>query len=79
MDLINKLFPVSSIVKSDNLTTLIVAVAIYIVAGAVVHFVMGLFVWMPLVGWIFKLVRWLVSTYCVLGTLLAVLHYFKIA
>lgn len=78
MDWMNKLFPVSSVAKADNLTSLIVSAAIYIAAGAVVYFIMGLFSWMPLIGWIFKLIRWLVSTYCVLGTLLSALHYFKI-
>ncbi len=79
MRLLNLCFPISTISKGGNLTSLIISLAVYIVAAAVLHIVMGLFTWMPLIGWIFRLIRGITDTYCLLGALLSVLHYFRIA
>ena len=79
MCLLNLCFPVSTISKGGNLTSMIISLAVYIMAAAVLHLVMGLFTWMPLVGWIFRLIRGITDTYSALGALLSVLHYFRIA
>ncbi len=77
MNQYDKLFPISTIAKYQDTMSLLTSLLIYIVCAAVPHLVLGLFTWLPLVGWIFSAVRWVVNVYCTLGILLSVLKYFR--
>lgn len=46
MRLLNLCFPVSTISKGGNLTSLVISLAVYIVTAAVLHIVNGFFTWM---------------------------------
>jgi hypothetical protein len=72
---INKFFPVNNSIQKTQVTTLIVAIAIYIVASAVVSVVFGLLSFIPVLGWLFWLASFLFGIYCLVGIILGVIKY----
>lgn len=76
MDTLKNLFPLSF--KEGDTKSLIVTIVIYILAAVVVGLVLGLLGRIPLIGWIFRLVRWLISAYCTVGIILAILKFLNI-
>ena len=70
MDLVKKLFPYS--IGVADVKTLVIKVLVYMVASAVICFVLGL---IPLLGGI---ASWVVGTYCTIGWIVAVLDFLKV-
>lgn len=77
MDMLKQFFPFSFAAKND-LTALIINILVYIVAGAVIGFVLGLLGGIPIIGFLFSLIGWIVGLYCLVGLVLAVLDYMKV-
>lgn len=71
-------FPFTASVKAKDTRSLIVSLIIYIVAAAVVGLVLGLLGAIPLIGFIFKIIGWIIDIYCTVGIVLTVLRYFDI-
>lgn len=79
MDALKKFFPLSyQSVKKEDTKSLIVAIVIYIVVALVAGLVLGLLGKIPLIGWIFRLVSWLIRVYCIAGVVLAILYFLNI-
>lgn len=76
MDTLKKLFPFSF--KEMDLKALIITIVGYIIAGFLLGLVLGLLGRIPLIGWIFRLVRWLIELYITVGVILAVLKFLKV-
>jgi len=76
MDMIRKVFPFS--LGAKDVKDLVIKILIYLVAGAVLGWVIGLFAKIPVLGLIFSLVGTVVGLYCFVGIVLAVLDYMKV-
>ena len=70
MDLVKKLFPYS--IGVADVKTLVIKILVYMVASAVIGFVLGL---IPLLGGI---AAWVVGTYCTVGWIVAILDFLKV-
>ena len=70
-------FPLSANVLSGNVKSLIVTLIIYVVAAAIMGILQAVLGWIPLVGWLLKLIFSLAGLYCVAGMVLAVLKFFQ--
>jgi len=73
----NKFFPVNNTIQKNQAATLVIAIAIYIVASAVVGFVVGILAWIPFIGSVLGLVSFLFGIYCLVGIILGILKYVK--
>ena len=73
MDKVKQFFPIS--VKGTDVKSLIVAIIIYLVVGFVGGLIIGLLGAIPLVGWLFSIIGWLLDIYCLVGIVLAVLYF----
>lgn len=76
MDFIKNLFPVS--LKANDLKGLLISILIYIVVKFVGGWILGLLSNIPLVGFVFGVCGWILSVYCAVGIIVAVLYFFKI-
>ncbi|MDD6188978.1 MAG: hypothetical protein PUB32_05300 [Clostridiales bacterium] len=76
METLKKLFPFSF--REASVNNLVVSIIVYIVVSVVVGLVLGLLAKIPLIGWIFSIVRTLVALYCLIGIALAVLYFLKV-
>ncbi|MBQ8696188.1 MAG: hypothetical protein IJ519_00555 [Clostridia bacterium] len=76
MNMIKQFFPFSA--KAKDVTSLVIAIAIYLVAGAVAGFILGLLAGTPIIGFIFGLAGALVGLYCLVGIILSVLDFLEI-
>ena len=77
MEKLGRFFPLSFSVLSGDVKSLILTLIIYLIACAimgVLHVVLG---WIPLVGWLLKLIFSLIALYCVAGMVLAVVKFFR--
>ena len=74
MDMLKKIFPFSN-VKEKDVKALVISIVIYIVASAVINFVLSLIGKLPLVGIVTDIVGWAVGVYCLVGIVLAVLNF----
>lgn len=70
-------FPLNANVRPRELGTLLLCIVIYLVISGVVGLASGLLHWIPVLGWVIGILRWLVGVYCLAGIILAVLRYFK--
>jgi len=75
--MINKLFPFTKSAKK-SLVSLIVYVILFAGVGAVAGFIGKLTGWLPLLGWLFNLLVWVIRVYCGLSIIVAILAYFKV-
>ena len=73
MDTIRKLFPYSF--KSETGKDLLVTIIFYIIINVVVGFVLGLLDGIPLVGFVFAVLGWLLGIYILVGIIIAVLNF----
>ena len=64
--------------KSNDLKSFVIALVIYAVIAGVLGWVLGLLTFIPILGFIFKVVGWLVSLYCTAGIILAILVFLKV-
>lgn len=76
MDFVKRFFPTS--LKADNLTGLLVAILIYVIVNFVGGFVLGLLAKLPLIGFVASFAGWLLSAYCAIGVIAAILLFFGI-
>ena len=76
MEILKTLFPFAY--KAKDVSGLIIAILIHVVAGAVLGGVLGALSKVWLVGWIFKILGSLVGIYCTAGVVISVLVFFKI-
>lgn len=76
MDFIKKLFPQA--MQANDLKGLLIAILIYAVVNFVGGFVLGLLDAIPLVGFVFGILGWVLSIYCAVGIIVALLVFFKI-
>lgn len=70
MDIIKKLFPYSF--GAADIKALVIKIVVYLVASAVLGFVIGL---IPFIGGI---IAWVIGIYCTVGWILVVLDYLKV-
>lgn len=76
MDFINKIkkyFPFTATEK--DVKTLVVAVAIYLIAGIIGGAIIGVLSVVPIVGILFGLIGALVDIYCLVGIVFAILDF----
>ena len=76
MDTVKKLWPHA--LKTKDVKSLVITIIVYIVINFILGLVLGLLAAIPLLGFVFNIVSWLVSIYCLAGIVLAVLNYFKL-
>ena len=76
MDMLKKFFPFSF--NAKDIGNLIIHIIIYLVAGVVGGWVLGLIGIIPFIGLITDLIGKLLGLYCLIGIALAVLDYFKL-
>ena len=76
MDTVKKLWPHA--LRTKDVKSLVITIILYIVANFVLGLVLGLLAAIPLLGFIFSILSWVVSIYCLVGIVLAVLNYFKL-
>lgn len=76
MDLVKSLFPVS--LKACDLKGLVISILMYAVVNFIGGFVIGLLAKIPLIGFVFGLVGWLLNVYCALGIIAAILFFLHI-
>lgn len=76
MDFIKSLFPVS--LKACDLKGLLISILIYAIVNLLGGWVLGLLKNIPLVGFVFGVCGWILSVYCAVGIIVAILYFFKI-
>lgn len=76
MDMIKKFFPQA--MQAKDIKGLLIAILIYVIVNFVGGFVLGLLSKIPLLGFVFGLVGWVLSIYCAVGIIVAILVFFKI-
>ncbi len=76
MEILKKLFPLSF--QAQDMAQLIIYCLIYVVAGTILGFVIGLLSKIPILGLIFTLIASLVGIYIAAGLTILFLYYFKI-
>ncbi len=76
MDFIKKLFPQA--MQAKDLKGLLIAILIYVIVNLVGGFVLSLLSKIPLVGFVFGFVGGVLSIYCAVGIIVAILVFFKI-
>lgn len=69
-------FPLSA--KATDLKSLLITCALYIIASMLVGFVLNFLTWIPVLGFIIRLISQLFDYYCLAGIVVAVLIYFKV-
>ena len=77
MDMLKKIFPLSFQPKPD-VASLIIHILILLVVGTVAGWVIGIVAAIPLIGFIFDIIGWLVGLYFTAGIVISCLDYFKI-
>lgn len=70
-------FPLSASVHPGDVVSLILSIVIYVVICAVLGFLQFAFGWIPVVGFLLKLVFSLLGLYCCAGIVLSVLKFFQ--
>lgn len=71
-------FPVSSNVCPGNIGSLVVSLAIYLVACAVLGLVQFILGWIPIVGVLIRIVFGAIGIYCTVGIVLSVLRFIRV-
>lgn len=76
MEMIKKLFPQA--MQAKDIKGLLIAILIYVVVNFVGGFILGLLDNIPLVGFVFGVIGWLLTIYCAVGVVVAILVFFNI-
>ncbi len=76
MDMLKKYWPHAF--KADSVKSLVVTILIYIVADFLCGLVISLLGKLPLIGFLFSIVGWLLGIYFFVGIVFAVLSFLKI-
>lgn len=64
--------------KANDVKSLIIALVVYALIACIGGFVLGLLTIIPILGFIFRVVSWLVEIYCAAGVILSLLVFLKI-
>lgn len=72
--MLKKYFPLSF--SRSGLVGLIVTILIYLVAGAVITWVISLFSGVAVIGLIARILSWIIDVYCFAGIIIALLAFF---
>lgn len=73
MDKVKKFFPLSG--RGTDVKTLIISIVIYVVIAFVCGLILGLLGAFPLIGWLFRIIGWIIDLYCLVGIVLTVLNF----
>lgn len=76
MDMLKKYFP--NAFGATDVKPLVVALLIYAVVACVGGFVLGLLGIIPVIGYIARVVGWVLDVYCAVGIILAILVFLKV-
>lgn len=77
MEKLYSYFPLSANVSAGDVRSLILTLIIYVVACAIMGVLNTVLGWIPLVGWLLRVIFSLLGLYCVAGMVLAVLKFFQ--
>ena len=70
-------FPRNQRVIPGNLASLILTVVLYLLICSAFGLVIFLVGWLPIVGWLLRVVSAVLELYCLVGMILAIMRYFK--
>ncbi|HQM97171.1 MAG: hypothetical protein WC554_08860 [Clostridia bacterium] len=70
-------FPLNKNVKKKNISSLIIAILLYVVLSIVVGLLQKLLGAIPVVNWVMGIVGYLVWLYSVVGVILAIVKFIK--
>lgn len=76
MDMIKKFFPQA--MQAHDVKGLVIAILIYAVINFVGGLVLGLLDAIPLVGFVFGVLGWVLGIYCTVGIIVAILVFLKV-
>lgn len=76
LDAIKKYFPQAF--AAVDVKALIISLVIYAVIACVAGLVLGILSIIPILGFIFRVISWLIELYCVAGIILAILVFIKV-
>lgn len=76
LEAIKKYFPHAF--KANDVKSLIIGLVVYAVIAFVAGLVLGLLGIIPIIGFVFGVIGWLVEVYCVAGVILTILAFLKI-
>ena len=76
MDMIKKFFPQA--MQARDVKGLVIAILIYAVVNFVGGLVLGLLDAIPLVGFVFGVLGWVLGIYCTVGIIVAILVFLKV-
>jgi hypothetical protein len=76
MGFIKSLFPQA--MQAKGIRGLLIAILIYVIVNFVGGLVLGLLDAIPLIGFVFGLIGWVLRIYCAVGVIVAILVFLKI-
>ena len=71
-----KVFPLTGKIVRQEPKSLVIIIVTYLIVCAVVKVADFLLGWVPIVGWILRILFWVVGVYCAVGIILAILEFF---
>lgn len=72
-----KVFPLTGKIVRQEPKSLVIIIVTYLIVCAVVKVADFLLGWVPIVGWILRILFWVVGVYCAVGIILAILEFFR--
>lgn len=75
-DPIKKYFPHAF--KANDVKYLVIGLVVYALIAFVAGLVLGLLGIIPILGFIFRVIGWLVEVYCIAGIILSILVFLKV-
>ena len=72
-----KVFPLTGKIVRQEPKSLVIIIVTYLIVCAVVKVADVLLGWVPIVGWILRILFWVVGVYCAVGIILAILEFFR--
>lgn len=76
LDAIKKYFPHAF--KANDVKSLIIGLVVYALIAFVAGLVLGFLGIIPIIGFVFGVIGWLVEIYCIAGVILTILAFLKI-
>ena len=70
-------FPLTGKIVRQEPKSLVIIIVTYLIVCAVVKVADFLLGWVPIVGWILRILFWVVGVYCAVGIILAILEFFR--
>jgi len=74
---VNAAFPLTARVVRGEGKTLAVVIVFYLAVCAAAKLVSWLLGWVPVLGWVLRVLLWALGVYCVAGIVLAILAFFR--